>query len=98
VKSDISCYMHVVTYIHVCVSPIFTYADVSEIFERCVGILFVHLVYFMTIWYILWPFGIFYGDLVYLLPILVCCTNRIWQPCLGMKLPTKNVIINIWVC
>jgi hypothetical protein len=23
------------------------------------------LVYFMAIWYILWPFGIFYGHLVY---------------------------------
>jgi hypothetical protein len=24
-----------------------------------------HLVYFMAIWHVLWPFGIFYGHLVY---------------------------------
>jgi hypothetical protein len=29
------------------------------------GIFYGHLVYFMAIWYILWPFGIFYGPLVY---------------------------------
>jgi hypothetical protein len=28
-----------------------------------------HLVYFMAIWYILWPFGIFYGHLVYFMAI-----------------------------
>jgi hypothetical protein len=27
------------------------------------------LVYFMAIWYILWPFGIFYGHLVYFMAI-----------------------------
>jgi hypothetical protein len=40
------------------------------------GILHAHLVYFMAIWYILWPFGIFYGYLVYIFPILVCCTKK----------------------
>jgi hypothetical protein len=30
-----------------------------------VGIFYVSLVYFMAIWYILWPFGIFSGHLVY---------------------------------
>jgi hypothetical protein len=29
-----------------------------------VNIVFVQLVYFTAIWYILWPFGIFYGHLV----------------------------------
>jgi hypothetical protein len=27
------------------------------------------LVHFITIWYILWPFGIFYGHLVYFMAI-----------------------------
>jgi hypothetical protein len=34
-----------------------------------VGKFYGHLVYFMAIWYILWPFGIFYGHLVYLFVI-----------------------------
>jgi hypothetical protein len=47
-------------------------------------------VYFLAIWYLLWPYGIFYGNLVYIfyghmvcfprfgtfLPVLVCCTNK----------------------
>jgi hypothetical protein len=28
-----------------------------------------HLVYFMAIWYILWPSGIFYGHLLYFMAI-----------------------------
>jgi hypothetical protein len=40
------------------------------------GILYVHLVNFMAIWYMLWPFGIFYGYLVYHFPVLVCCTEK----------------------
>jgi hypothetical protein len=28
-----------------------------------------HLVYFIAIWYILWPFGIFHGHLVYFMAI-----------------------------
>jgi hypothetical protein len=35
-----------------------------------------HLAYFTAIWYdILWPFGIFYGYLVFFL-VLVCCTKK----------------------
>jgi hypothetical protein len=30
-----------------------------------VGIFYGHMVYFIAIWYILWPLGIFYGYLVY---------------------------------
>jgi hypothetical protein len=30
-----------------------------------VGIFFAHSVYFKAIWYILWPFGAFYGYLGY---------------------------------
>jgi hypothetical protein len=41
---------------------------------RCWYYIYVHLVYFMAIWYILWPFGIFYGYLVFF-PVLVCCTK-----------------------
>jgi hypothetical protein len=42
-----------------------------------VGILNGHLVYFMAIWSILWPFGLFCGYLLRVLfPILVCCTKK----------------------
>jgi hypothetical protein len=41
-----------------------------------VGLLFVHLVYFMAIWYFLWPLGKFYGFWVDLFPVLVCFTMK----------------------
>jgi hypothetical protein len=34
-------------------------------------ILYVHLVYFMAIWYILWPFGISYGYLIHFPPFVM---------------------------
>jgi hypothetical protein len=41
--------------------------DLGKFLGACNGRCFnVHLVYFMAGWYILWPFGIFYGYLVYL--------------------------------
>jgi hypothetical protein len=39
-----------------------------------------HLVYFMAIWYSLWPFGIFYGYLVYFSPFWYVVPRKIWQP------------------
>jgi hypothetical protein len=55
-----------------------------------VGIFYVHSVYFVAIWYVLRPFGMFcvhlayimYGYLVYFIrfgtffPFLVCCTKN----------------------
>jgi hypothetical protein len=43
-----------------------------------VGTFYCHLVYFTAIWYILWPFGKFYGRLVYFsrCGLVVCCTNK----------------------
>jgi hypothetical protein len=38
-----------------------------------------HLVYFTATWYILWPFGKVYVNLVYF-PILVFLDPQIWQP------------------
>jgi hypothetical protein len=35
-----------------------------------------HLVYFTAIWYILLPFGKYCGYLVYIFPVLVCCTKK----------------------
>jgi hypothetical protein len=35
-----------------------------------------YLVCFVAIWYVLWPFGIFYGYLVYFFPVLVCCATK----------------------
>jgi hypothetical protein len=51
-----------------------------------------HLVYYMAIWYIIWPFGILYGHLVYYMAIwYIWCSfgifyphvvpRKIWQPC-----------------
>jgi hypothetical protein len=34
------------------------------------------LVYFTVIWYILWPLGIAYGNLVYFFPVLVRCPKK----------------------
>jgi hypothetical protein len=36
---------------------------------RPLGLFYCHLVYFMTIWYILWSFG-------YVFPALVCFANK----------------------
>jgi hypothetical protein len=41
-----------------------------------VGTSYDHLVYSTTICYILRPFDIFYGHLVYFPPVLVCCTKK----------------------
>jgi hypothetical protein len=41
-----------------------------------VGLFYGHLVYFTTIWYILWSLGIFHVYLVHLFPIWVCCTKK----------------------
>jgi hypothetical protein len=45
-----------------------------------VGIFYAHLVYFMPIWYILWPFGIFYAHLTNLCPfgIIYAHLTNLW--------------------
>jgi hypothetical protein len=45
-----------------------------------VGILYVHLVYFMAIWYSLWPLGVFYVYLVYFFTFWYVVPRKIWQP------------------
>jgi hypothetical protein len=40
------------------------------------GIFYDHLVYFAAIGNILWPFGIFCGNLVYIFPVLVLWTKE----------------------
>jgi hypothetical protein len=40
-----------------------------------VGIFYVIFVYFTSVWYTLWPFGIFYGYLV-IFSVLVWCTKK----------------------
>jgi hypothetical protein len=60
------------------------------------------LVYFMSIWYILQPFGIFYSRLVYFtavwyifwlfgifFPVLVCCSKK--------NLATLAKLVNCWL-
>jgi hypothetical protein len=45
-----------------------------------VGIFYFPLVYFTTIWYILWPFGKFHGYLVDFFPCWYVVPRKIWQP------------------
>jgi hypothetical protein len=45
-----------------------------------VGIFYGHLEYFTAIWYNLWPFGIFCGNLVYFLRFGMFGPRKIWQP------------------
>jgi hypothetical protein len=45
-----------------------------------IGILYDHLVYFTAIGNILWPFGIFCGNLVYFSPFWYFGPREIWQP------------------
>jgi hypothetical protein len=42
-----------------------------------VGVFYGHFVNFPAIWYILSAFGII---VPIFFPVLVCCTNKIWQP------------------
>jgi hypothetical protein len=64
-----------------------------------VGIIYGHFIYFMDKWYILWPNGIFYGHLVHfvviwpIFPVLVCCTEKIWQPWFTYKFKISYVSI-----
>jgi hypothetical protein len=50
---------------------------------KAVGIFCGHLVYFVAIWYIMWPFGICYGYLVSIFLFLYFVTRKIWQPWLA---------------
>jgi hypothetical protein len=45
-----------------------------------VCIFYSHLVNFMAIWYMLWPFSLFCGHLVYFPPIRYVAPRVIWQP------------------
>jgi hypothetical protein len=45
-----------------------------------VGIFYGHMVYFMAIGNILWPFGTFHGQLVYFPPFWYVAPRKIWQP------------------
>jgi hypothetical protein len=49
------------------------------------GLFYVPLVYFIAIWYILWPSGIFYCHLVYFCPFWYVIQRKIWQPRLKGK-------------
>jgi hypothetical protein len=45
-----------------------------------VGIFYVHLEYFMTIWYNLWQVGIVCGHLLYFPQFGMFGPGKIWQP------------------
>jgi hypothetical protein len=50
---------------HILKTKILTWINFGGPAMEDVGICYGHLAYFTTIWYILWPFGMFYGYLVY---------------------------------
>jgi hypothetical protein len=56
------------------------------------GTFYYHLVYFMAIGNMLWPFGIFCGHLVYLYPFWYFVPRKIWQPCLYVRSAKRNVL------
>jgi hypothetical protein len=41
---------------------------------------YCHLVFVVVIWYLLWLFGIFCGNLVYFYPFWNVLPRKIWQP------------------
>jgi hypothetical protein len=45
-----------------------------------VGIVYGHLVYFMAIWSILFPFGMFYGHFGRFFSCWYVVSRKIWQP------------------
>jgi hypothetical protein len=45
-----------------------------------VGLYLGHVVYFTAIWYIVWPFSVFYGYLVNVFPFWYVVPRNIWQP------------------
>jgi hypothetical protein len=51
------------------------------------------LVYFRGIWSILWPFGIFYGYLVYILQFWYVLPRKIWQSCYVHWIEAEKAII-----
>jgi hypothetical protein len=60
------------------------------------GIFYGHLVYFVAIWYILWPFGIFYGYLVGIcFSVLVCCTKENLATPYFRKSDAKKIIMYV---
>jgi hypothetical protein len=59
------------------------------------GIFYEHLVYFMAIGNILWPFGIFCGYSVYFPPFWYLAPRKIWQPCPGLRLGRQAPEIEI---
>jgi hypothetical protein len=68
-----------------------------EIFKWPFWIFYRHLVYFMTIWYILWPFGMFYDHLVcfmtiwYILwPFGIFCVHLVYFSGFGIMYQEKS--------
>jgi hypothetical protein len=55
-----------------------------------VGLFYGHWVYFVVIWSILLPCGIFNGYLVYF-PVLVCCTKKYLATLMGSGMDTAQL-------
>jgi hypothetical protein len=50
--------------------------SVNYVYAHYIGLFYDYLVYFVAIWYILWPFGIFCGHLAYLLYVHLVYFSR----------------------
>jgi hypothetical protein len=64
-------------------------------------IFYVHLIYFTAIGNILWPFGIFYGYLVYFPPppCWYVVLRKIWQPWWLLALACmQNMKLSVQIC
>jgi hypothetical protein len=57
-----------------------------------IGLFYGHMVYFIAIWYIFWPFAILYGYLVYISPFWYVVPQKIWQPCRRRR--QKEVVLS----
>jgi hypothetical protein len=54
------------------------------------AIFYDHLAYFTAIGNILWPFGVFCGNLVYFPPFWYFGPRKIWQPC--FRAQTQHIL------
>jgi hypothetical protein len=60
------------------------------------GIFYYHLVYFTAIGHILWPFGIFCGNMVYFSPVWVFWTKKnLATPATGLNEPLCPILFGI---
>jgi hypothetical protein len=63
-----------------------------------VGTFYGRLVYFVAIWYILWPFSKFISFLVYFPHLYMFSRDESGNPDLGGFLLSRGVAVHMWLC